>query len=97
MNQNEYNADQTWAWDTIVTIPLDGGVGGYMCIDGIPVDYDRDAQVYRPAMPIGQKVICNGYEGVVTEVCDGVLEGMVVVRLARGTVCTGKTTIEAIS
>jgi hypothetical protein len=36
---------------------------------------------------VGQKVICNGYPGIVTTVCGGQLTGMVEVRLARGSVC----------
>jgi hypothetical protein len=36
---------------------------------------------------IGQKVICNGFPGTITEICTGQLTGMVVVRLASGTVC----------
>jgi len=36
---------------------------------------------------VGQKVICNGYPGTITTVCDGQLKGMVEVRLARGSVC----------
>jgi hypothetical protein len=38
---------------------------------------------------VGQQVICNGYDGTVTEVHTGQLNGMCTVRLARGTVCTG--------
>jgi hypothetical protein len=36
---------------------------------------------------VGQKVICNGFEGRITKVCDGQLEGMVEVRMSRGSVC----------
>lgn len=36
---------------------------------------------------VGTKLFCNGYPGTVTEVGTGQLEGMAVVRLARGTVC----------
>ncbi|MDO8535052.1 MAG: hypothetical protein Q7S17_09985 [Xanthobacteraceae bacterium] len=36
---------------------------------------------------IGQKVKCNGFDGTITEVCTGQLKGMVVVRLASGSVC----------
>lgn len=39
----------------------------------------------------GEKVICNGYSGVVTEICDGVMTGMYIVRLQRGTYCIGGT------
>lgn len=35
----------------------------------------------------GQKVICNGFRGVIKEVCSGQLVGMLVVQLERGTVC----------
>lgn len=38
-------------------------------------------------MQRGTKVLCNGYQGTVVEVCDGQLEGMAVVRLDSGTVC----------
>jgi len=36
---------------------------------------------------VGQKVLCDGFKGRIIEVCTGKLEGMVVVRLDRGTVC----------
>jgi hypothetical protein len=36
---------------------------------------------------VGQKLICNGYPGVVTEIHTGQLEGMATVRLERGSVC----------
>ena len=36
---------------------------------------------------VGQKVLCNGFEGRITAVCTGQLKGMVEVRLASGTVC----------
>ena len=36
---------------------------------------------------IGDKVMCNGYEGVIIEVLTGQLFGMIHVRLARGEVC----------
>ena len=36
---------------------------------------------------VNQRVLCNGYEGTVTEVCTGQLKGMAVVRLDRGSVC----------
>jgi hypothetical protein len=38
---------------------------------------------------VGQKVLCNGFEGRITAVCTGQLKGMVEVRLASGTVCVG--------
>ncbi len=36
---------------------------------------------------VGQKVICHGYDGTVTEIHGGKLAGMVDVRLDRGAVC----------
>lgn len=37
---------------------------------------------------VGDDVICNGYRGTVIKVCEGVLDGMVEVRLGqRGAVC----------
>ena len=38
-------------------------------------------------MSKGLKVICNGHEGVITEVHKGSLLGMVSVRLRAGVVC----------
>lgn len=35
----------------------------------------------------GQRVICNGYPGTITEVCTGQLQGMLVVRLVSGSTC----------
>lgn len=35
----------------------------------------------------GDAVLCSGYPGIVSKVCDGVLAGMVEVKLARGCVC----------
>ena len=35
----------------------------------------------------GDRVICNGYPGTVTEVCIGALTGMLVVRVPGGEVC----------
>ena len=36
---------------------------------------------------VGDKVMCNGYEGRIIEICTGQLKGMTVVRLDRGSVC----------
>lgn len=36
---------------------------------------------------VGQKVICNGYDGTVKKVCEGQLSGMVEVRVPGGLVC----------
>lgn len=36
----------------------------------------------------GTEVIYSGYEGIITEVLTGKLDGMVNIRLARGGVCT---------
>ena len=35
----------------------------------------------------GQRVVCNGYPGTITKVCDGALLGMVEVRVPGGLVC----------
>lgn len=48
-------------------------------------------------MKVGTKVICNGYEGTVTEIHSGVLDGMVTVRLARGDVCVDASTVEVLN
>ena len=40
---------------------------------------------------VGQKVICNGYDGTITEICTGQLAGTVHVRLASGTVSVDAT------
>src|SRR5437660_8710823 len=56
------------------------------------VDY-ATAEIYTQDMPqpeatmkTGQQIMCNGFPGVITEVCTGKLYGMVEVRLERGTV-----------
>lgn len=36
---------------------------------------------------VGDKVMCNGFQGAITLVCTGQLEGMVEVRMDRGSVC----------
>lgn len=36
---------------------------------------------------VGTEVTCHGFPGTITEVCQDKLKGMVVVRLARGSVC----------
>jgi hypothetical protein len=41
----------------------------------------------------GTKVIKDGYAGTVTEVCEWDRE-LVIVRLARGTTCVGKSTFD---
>ena len=38
-------------------------------------------------LTVGSKVKCNGFDGTVTEVCTGKLDGMCVVRLRSGSVC----------
>lgn len=40
---------------------------------------------------VGDRVICNGFPGVVARVLDGKLSGMVEVRLASGLVCVSAT------
>ena len=37
---------------------------------------------------VGQKVMCNGYAGTISKICDW-SPSMVEVRLARGVVCVG--------
>lgn len=44
---------------------------------------------------VGQRVICNGYEGVVRVVCGGQLTGMCEVRLASGFVCVSISDLKA--
>lgn len=44
-------------------------------------------------MKVGQQVMCNGFPGVITAICSGKLEGMVEVRLERGTVCVDATQV----
>lgn len=41
----------------------------------------------RFTFAVGDKVICNGFPMVVSEVCDGQLAGMVVAKTERGSVC----------
>lgn len=36
---------------------------------------------------IGQRVLCNGYPGTISKVHGGQLEGMVDVRMSRGSIC----------
>jgi hypothetical protein len=38
---------------------------------------------------VGDKVLCNGFAGVVTAVCDGQLKGMYEVRVPGGLTCVG--------
>ena len=45
---------------------------------------------------IGQKVSYGGYEGTITEVCTGVMTGMIVVKLARGSTCVSAHEVTAI-
>ena len=50
---------------------------------------DRREGLNIPYIPVvGMQVICNGYDGTIQEVCEGKLDGMVVVRLDSGSVCT---------
>jgi len=42
---------------------------------------------------VGQRVIANGFEGTIIEVCDWD-NGLVVVTLPRGTVCVGFSTLQ---
>lgn len=44
-------------------------------------------EVNQQQFTVGQRVICNGYEGRVIRVLSGQLAGMIEVRLARGDVC----------
>ena len=44
-------------------------------------------------MKNGQKVECNGFPGTVVEICTGQLEGMVIVRLASGSVCVDASAV----
>lgn len=37
----------------------------------------------------GARIICNGYPGTITKVCDGQLTGMYEVRVPGGIVCVG--------
>jgi hypothetical protein len=36
---------------------------------------------------LGDPVMCNGYPGTISRICEGQLAGMVEVRFPRGTVC----------
>lgn len=42
---------------------------------------------------VGQRVICNGYDGTVTKLCDGQLAGMCEVRLPGGVTCVDITEV----
>ncbi len=44
-------------------------------------------------LKVGQKVKCNGYDGTVTRVCDGQLEGMVEVRAPGGITCVSASEV----
>ena len=46
-------------------------------------------------MKVGDKVLCNGFEGAITRVCEWDLS-LVEVRLSSGTVCVGCNTVKAI-
>ena len=46
-------------------------------------------------LKIGQRVMCNGYEGTVTRLCEW-SDTMIEVRLARGGVCVCSSTVKAI-
>jgi hypothetical protein len=54
---------------------------------------DEEIQAYfakqAASVHVGQKVRCNGYDGVIKEVCQGKLLGMVVVRVPGGETCVG--------
>lgn len=43
----------------------------------------------RFTFTVGDAVVCNGYPGRISKVCDGALDGMVEVRLERGGQCLG--------
>lgn len=45
---------------------------------------------------VGQKVKANGYEGIIVEICEGALLGMVVVRLPGGKCCMSASYCEVI-
>lgn len=47
-------------------------------------------------LAVGSKVICNGYEGTVSKIHTGQLEGMADVRLVRGTVCVDITGLQLV-
>lgn len=42
-------------------------------------------------LQVGTKVICNGYDGTVVEVCIGQVQGMAVVRVPGGRTCVSIT------
>ena len=49
-------------------------------------------------LKIGQRVMCNGYEGSVSRLCEWSSgEGMVEVRLDSGVVCVAASTVTPIS
>lgn len=45
-------------------------------------------------LKVHDKVLCHGYEGIVTKVCTGQLKGMVEVRLPRGMICVGSSDVK---
>lgn len=49
----------------------------------------------KQAYTVGQRVLCNGYVGVVRVVCAGQLVGMYEVRLPSGTVCVDGADLKA--
>lgn len=44
-------------------------------------------------MEVGNQVVCNGFPGTITEIYTGKLNGMIEVRLERGTVCVDATQV----
>jgi len=45
---------------------------------------------------VGDKVICNGYPGSVTRVCDGQLAGMLEVRVPGGVTCVDASSVRKV-
>jgi len=63
-------------------------VNKYRAMEETALRTDRAKGLATPYIPVvGMQVNCNGYEGTIQEVCDGKLDGMVVVRLDSGAVC----------
>lgn len=48
------------------------------------------------AFQVGQRVQCNGQQGVIVKACGGQLAGMYEVRLPRGVVCVDDSYLRAL-
>lgn len=59
--------------------------------EGEATAFARDLVASDKPLVVGERVICNGFPGVVKTVCEGQLEGLVEVKLESGVVCVPGT------